>query len=373
MSAFTFQVDAKPFAEQVAWVAKHLPTRPHIPVIAGMLIDADGEQVTLSAFDYDTSATTTMPANGSGSGRALVSGRFLAEIVKTFPDKPVTVTVDGATAQIVCGGIKLTVPLMTVEDYPALPAVPPAIGTIDAGRLADLVTRVGTAADTTGSSAIVSMRGIHLTFAGDRIEALGTDRYRAARGHTDWAGKVDEPVEALVPGAVLLAAVKALDGQVTVHCDGNLISLAGGTRTVTSRLMAEQFPLQMRAAFTGRAEQPATVWAAELREALKRADLVRSDKKAAVVLDITGDGLIVSARGGDIAAETGEVIECAYFGEPMTLRVNPLYLADALTGVASKRAELSFTHPHKPINVTAPDDPDLAYQHTVVPIRDLSA
>ncbi|MBQ1064506.1 DNA polymerase III subunit beta [Micromonospora sp. C41] len=374
MNAFTFTTDAKTFTAAVAWTAKHLPTRPHIPVIAGLLISQHDGITTLAAFDYDTSATTTLNTDGSGNGQALVSGRLLAELAKTFPDKPVTVTVD-TTARITCGSLKLTLPLMTVEDYPTLPATPPTVGEIDADRFADLITRVGLAADTTGASSIQALRGIHLAFTADTVEALGTDRYRAARGHTDWTGKVDSEVTALVPAAVLIDTAKTLHGagQATVGCDNHLFSITAGGRTVTSRLMADPFPVQMRTAFGGRGEQPVTMWAADLSAALKRADLVRADKKAAVVLHITGDGLTVTAKGQEIAAETGEHIDCAYFGDPITVRVNPIYLADALHGLASKRAELSISHPHRPINVTSPDDPQLTYQHTVVPIRNLSA
>ena len=43
-------------AEAVAWTARSLPARPPVPVLAGLLVEASGDQLTLSSFDYEVSA-----------------------------------------------------------------------------------------------------------------------------------------------------------------------------------------------------------------------------------------------------------------------------------------------------------------------------
>ena len=42
-------------AEAVQWAARSLPTRPSVPILAGLLVRADASGVVLSSFDYETS------------------------------------------------------------------------------------------------------------------------------------------------------------------------------------------------------------------------------------------------------------------------------------------------------------------------------
>ena len=52
-----FQVERDALADAVGWAARGLPNRPPVPVLAGVLLEADAEgTLTLSAFDYEVSA-----------------------------------------------------------------------------------------------------------------------------------------------------------------------------------------------------------------------------------------------------------------------------------------------------------------------------
>ena len=82
------RVERDGLADAVAWVARSLPSRPPVPVLGGILIDAGGsspdgsEALTISGFDYEVSATVGVPATIADGGRTLVSGRLLAEITR---------------------------------------------------------------------------------------------------------------------------------------------------------------------------------------------------------------------------------------------------------------------------------------------------
>src|SRR3954464_16078035 len=88
-SIVKFRVERDVLADAVAWAARSLPVRPSVPVLAGLLIEASHEGLVLSTFDYETSARATLQAEGADEGRALVSGRLLADICRSLPDKPV--------------------------------------------------------------------------------------------------------------------------------------------------------------------------------------------------------------------------------------------------------------------------------------------
>jgi hypothetical protein len=85
---FTVQRDA--LAEAVTWVARALPTRPVVPVLAGLLLRAEREDqangsgwLTASCFDYEVSARMRVRADVAEPGVFLVPGRLLVEILRS--------------------------------------------------------------------------------------------------------------------------------------------------------------------------------------------------------------------------------------------------------------------------------------------------
>ncbi|MDK6266746.1 DNA polymerase III subunit beta, partial [Streptococcus agalactiae] len=125
-----FRVDCDVLADAVTWTARTLPQRPAVPVLAGVRLTTEGSIVVLSSFDYETSARSTIEAQVDEDGEVLVSGRLLADICKALPAKPVDVVLDGPKVRIQCGSSKFSLLTMPLDDYPALPAVPPVVGTI---------------------------------------------------------------------------------------------------------------------------------------------------------------------------------------------------------------------------------------------------
>jgi DNA polymerase-3 subunit beta len=89
-----FQVERDVLADAVAWTARALPARPAVPVLAGMHLAA-AQQLTLSTFDYEVSAQATVPVITDEEGTVLVSGRLLAEIVRSLPARPVEMSTEG--------------------------------------------------------------------------------------------------------------------------------------------------------------------------------------------------------------------------------------------------------------------------------------
>ena len=58
-----FRVEHDTLADAVAWVARALPTRPVVPILSSMRLDAEEDGLTMSCFDYELSATAHLPAS----------------------------------------------------------------------------------------------------------------------------------------------------------------------------------------------------------------------------------------------------------------------------------------------------------------------
>jgi len=108
------QVERDVLAEAVAWTARALPSRPTVPVLAGMRLHA-GAELTLSSFDYDVSAEARIAVTAEEEGSVLVSGRLLAEISRSLPSRPVQISSDGGRAVLTCGSSTFTLLTMPAE------------------------------------------------------------------------------------------------------------------------------------------------------------------------------------------------------------------------------------------------------------------
>jgi DNA polymerase-3 subunit beta len=371
-----FRVERDALADAVAWTAKSLPSRPSVPVLAGVLMRVADGRLHVSGFDYEVSSQVTVDVHADADGAALVSGRLLAEITKALPTKPVDVASVGSHVEIMCGSARFTLPTMPVEDYPTLPEMPATAGTIDATAFAAAVAQVHIAAGRDDTLPLLT--GVRLEFEGSRLALLATDRYRLAVRELDW--RPDDPqvsMAALVPARTLADTAKALGplgGSVTVALarggvGEGLIGFAGGTRRTTSRLLEGDFP-KVRALRPENHTAQAKVAVAALTEVVRRVALV-AERATPVRLSFGEDGLVVEA-GGTEDARASEAMDCEYVGESMTIAFNHQYLLDGLAALDGPVAVMSFTDPKKPA-VIAPAGEDgqstSDYWYLIMPVR----
>lgn len=389
LGSLKFRVSREDFADSVAWVARSLPSRPPVPVLGGVLLDASEQGLTVSGFDYEVSAQVRVAAEVGGVGQVLVSGKLLADITRSLPNKPVDVTLDGTRVLIACGSAKFSLPTMPVEDYPQLPTLPQQTGTIPAEIFAQAISQVAVAAGK--DDTLPMLTGIRLEIEGDTVVLAATDRFRLAVRELQWIpATADTSAAVLIPAKTLSEAAKTLPGDATspvqlalgaggsVGGDGLLGIVADGRRT-TTRLLDAEFP-KFRQLLPAEHTAMATVQIAPLVDAIKRVALV-AERGAQVRMQFTEDGLLLAA-GGDDAGRAEEHIEAEFFGEALTIAFNPGYLIDGLSSLHSEKALFGFTTPSRPAvlrpatdSVVEPDDsgsfaaPNSEYTYLLMPVR----
>lgn len=376
-----FRIDRDAFADAVAWAARSLPVRPSVPVLAGLLIDASDEGLVLSTFDYETSARATLTAEVSDEGRALVSGRLLADIVRSLPDKPVDMAIDGARVSLTCGSARFSLQTLPVEEYPTLPEMPGATGTVQSDVFAHAVAQAVTAAGRDDMLPVLT--GVRIEIDGAGISLLATDRFRLSHRELSWSPRTpDESVAALVPAKVLADTAKSLTAgsEVTIALSASgagegIIGFEGaapgGVRRTTTRLLDGEFP-KVRSLFPAEHQTLATVDKAALVESVKRVALV-AERNTAVQLAFSDGVLTLDAGSGD-EAQASESIEATIDGADITTGFNPQFLLDGLTAIEQPVVELAFTEASKPVVMSGSGDDDSAgsFRYLLMPRRLLS-
>jgi DNA polymerase III subunit beta len=99
-----FRVERDVLGEAVAFVARALPTRPVVPVLSGLLLQADASgRLAFSCFDYEVSARAQVSVEMGEPGTALVPGRLLAEITRSLPQAAVEISTAAGMVMLTCG------------------------------------------------------------------------------------------------------------------------------------------------------------------------------------------------------------------------------------------------------------------------------
>lgn len=375
-----FRVERDVFADAVAWAARSLPVRPSSPVLAGLLIEASDSGLVLSTFDYETSARADLTAEVSDEGSALVSGRLLADICRSLPAKPIEMQLEGPRVSLVCGSARFSLQTMPVDDYPKLPQMPAATGTVSSNDFAHAVAQAVTAAGRDDMLPVLT--GVRIEIDGSTMSLLATDRFRLSHRELTWNPHTpDASVAALVPAKVLGDTAKSLTSgaEVTIALsagDGGegLIGFEGsglgGVRRTTTRLLDGEFP-KVRSLFPSEHLTIAKVKKDELIETVKRVALV-AERNTAVQLKFGDNQLVLDAGTGDEAQAT-EVIEAEINGDDLTTGFNPQFLLDGLTALDGEYIDLAFTQASKPVVISSTDGGESdSFRYLLMPRRLLS-
>lgn len=377
-----FRVNRDALAEAVAWTARTLPSRPPVPVLAGMHLEVSGEgpssTLTLSTFDYEVSAVMSVDVDAEETGAVLVSGRLLSEITRNLPAQPVDVTTEGAKTVVTCGSARFTLLTLPLEDYPTLPDMPPRSGLVTSQTFAAAVAQVAVAAGRDDTLPVLT--GVRIEMEGENLTLAATDRYRLAVRELAWKPERAEfSAAALVPARTLADTAKSLtsgsDVEMCLSTSASgegLIGFAGGGRRTTTRLIDGDLPKYRSlfpTEFSGRAE----VETGPFAEAVRRASLV-AERNTPVRLSFSQGEAVLEAGTGDEAQAT-EVVDATMSGDDMRIAFNPTYLLEGLNAIGSNVARLDFTTATKPAVLTGkPADegeeetaPD--YRYLIMPVR----
>jgi DNA polymerase III subunit beta len=373
-------------AEAVQWAARSLPLRPSVPILAGLLVRAESEGVTFSSFDYETSAQIHVIAAVADEGQALVSGRLLADISRSLPAKPVDIAADDTKMELICGSARFTLQTLPVADYPSLPAMPEATGTVPSAAFAQAVSQVVVAA---GRDELLPVfTGVRVEIDDDTISLLATDRYRMALKELTWnPSRSQISATALVPAKVLSETSRSMTAGEEIALsltDGGpgdgIIGFEGhgpaGQRQTTTRLLDGEFP-KVRHIMDTPALMNVRVSTTEAISAAKRVALVAERNTSLRML--IGEGFVtLEAATGD-QAQASEAIEATIEqpggGDPAVTAAgfNPSYLLDGLGAFDTPYVNFGFTAPSKPCQLTGMDsldsNPRTDYRHVIMLMR----
>ncbi len=337
--------------EAVAWAVRSVPLRPSLPVLAGLHLQAVDEQLIISAVDYESSTRAMIDAEVMEPGTVVVSGRLLADIVRSLPGDSADITCEDTRVTITSQRSRFVMLTLPVQDYLEAPTLPPVCGQVSGAVLAKTISQVSVAASRDDS--LLVLTGIRLELEGEELTAVATDRYRLAMKQVDWQpASPQTSTQVLIPAKMATDAAKAFAGvsqvSVALSTDGQeaVLGLEGEGRRMTTRLLGGQFPASYRSLFPSQTSSRLVVRTEVLLEATRRVALV-AQRTSPLRLTVTADSVVLEAGRGD-DAQAVESISALLEGEPIQMAFNHTYLVDGLVALGTPFAQITFADPSKP-------------------------
>ena len=348
--------------------------RNTIPILANVLIEATGDEVSFRATDLDIEVVDKAAAQVERAGATTVSAVLLHEIVRKLPDGAlVALSDDGASGRlsIEAGRSNFSLATLPREDFPVMasseyesnfPAPAPVLR-----RLFDKSKFAISTEETR-----YYLNGVYMHVAtgedGQVLRCVATDGHRLARIDAPLPEGAEGMPGVIVPRKTVNEMRKLLDSDevtIAVSVSETKVRFATPDITLTSKVIDGTFPDYTRVIPQGNTRKM-EVDAAAFAQAVDRVATVSSERSRAVKLMLDEDRLILSVNAPDSGAAEEE-LGVAYSDEPLEIGFNAKYLLEIAGQVDRENAVFMFNSSGDPTLMREGNDDSAIY--VVMPMR----
>ncbi len=371
------------FSKKLALVSRGVSARSTIQLLGGILLQAGGEAIKLSATDMEISIQTPAPAEIEEEGRVVIPARIFNDIVRSLPAGRFSLEYDssGGTVRLAAGENEYRIRAYAADDFPQLPGFEAAGSFRMSGEvLVDTVEKVSRSYSRDETRPVLT--GILISFEDSRVRMVTTDSYRLSIKETELATTaVEGSREAIIPARAMQEVARIFSGseeeEIEVALDQNQALFRIGDVLFGTRLIDGNFPEYRRLLPTS-FEREISVNREELIGTLRRVNLFaqRQTPPVPVSLSFSEGSVEVIVRNGEIG-EAHERLQATSEDE-FLISFNPGYLLDGVSAIDSEKVLFKFNEALKPGLIVpgangdgeAAEEPDFLY--LIMPMRDPS-
>ena len=332
--------------------------RNTIPILANVVLRAEGGELSLTATDMDMDIATEVGCSVMTSGTTTMSAHLLYDIARKLPDgAEVEIAVNDGHAMVSAGRSSFRLPTLPVEDFPAISSNElPVNFSLTAADMRDLIDATRFAISTEETRYYLNGIYIHKAESGE-LCAVATDGHRLAMTRQALPSGAAQMPSIILPRKAVSELRKLLDdfdGDVLVGLSETRAEFRFGVVRLTSKLIDGTFPDYTRVIPVGN-DRIMQVDVSAFSAAVDRVSTVASEKSRAVKMGLKSGVLTLSASNTDASSATEE-LEVSYDGPEMEIGFNARYLLDIAGQVNSDLVEFALADQGSPSLVRAPGD-----------------
>jgi len=322
-----------------------------LPILDDFLFQLTENELKITTSDLDVTMSVSMvPDMVEGTGEVTIPARLLLEIMKNFPDVPITISVDNSNlaVELIAGEGRYKLAGHKSDEFPQLPVMADTMAwDIPADVLAKGFEKTVFA---TGMDEIRPiMSGVLMEMTENYLTFVATDahklvRYRRMDVKSDVASSFIMPKKPINQLKSILAGLA--DEPVHIEFNKTNASFVFGDYVLICRLIEGRYP-NYEAVIPKNNPNQLTIDRQTFLSAIRRVAVFSSKATHQVRFRITGQEIMLTAEDIDFYNEAKERLTCSYSGDDMEIGFNSRFFQEMLGNFDSDEVKLEMSAPNR--------------------------
>lgn len=345
-----FNASSAQLSRELSIASNAISPKAIMPVLEDFLFNLEGNNLTISATNLETSIILETEVTGHEDGSVALSAKILLDTLRTLPEQPITIeTIDDNSLQITSSFGKYKMGIDDPDDFPEIESVPDGESvSIDSTILRHAIEKTMTAI---GEVGVVrsSMSGVLFQLDFNKANFVSTDSHRLVK-FTYNGLNFDSTKSFVIPqkGLSLLKNALPENSEVNIFWNENSAFFEFNGYKILSTLINDDFPNYNNVIPVDN-ENILNINRKDLMNSLRRLLIYANKSFNLVTFNLAEDSLTLATEDPEFAHDATEQLPCKYNGEPLTMGFSAKFFVELLSIVEGDEVNIEFSNPKTPV------------------------
>ena len=343
-----FIISSQSLLKQLQSIAGVLNSSNTLPILDNFLFEIKDQTLTVSCSDLESTMTSKLSIDAKSEGSVAIPAKILIDILKTFPDHPLTFSIDEKMyIEISSDYGKYKLSGFPGEEFPKSPVIEtPSTVNMSAFILQRAIEKTIFASGNDDLRPVMS--GIFIQLSENDVTFVATDAHKLVRyRRTDITSSTPSSfIAPKKPMNLLKGLLSGYDSDVTINYNESNASFSFGDSILTCRLIDGKYP-NYEAVIPNENPNMLTVDRNSFSQSIKRVSIFANKTTHQVRLKINGSELNISAEDIDFSNEANERLTCSYKGETIEIGFNSRFLSEMLNNMDTENVIFELSAPNR--------------------------
>jgi len=323
-------------------------TNNTLPILDNFLFELSKNQLRVSASDLETTMSSIIEVETNETGEIAVPARLLLDILKTFPEQPLTFkTEDNNTIEISSQSGKYALAFQDGSEFPkAIELEAPSTTKVSSSILATAISKTIFASGNDDLRPVMS--GVFFQFSTDNLTFVATDAHKLVK-YTRTDIKANEASEFIMPKkplTLLKNILASINEDVTIEYNESNAKFSFDNSVMVCRLIDGKYP-NYDAVIPKENPNVLTLDRSSFLNSVRRVSIFSSKTTHQIRLKMAGTELNISAEDIDFSNKADERLQCSYQGDDMKIGFNSRFLSEMLNNLHSHEVQIHMSLPNR--------------------------
>ena len=354
-----FIVSSSYLLKQLQVLGGILNSNNTLPILDNFLFQLDQNLLTVSASDLETTISSKLEVESSEKGTICIPARLLLDTLKTFPEQPLTFTVeDNNTIEISSNHGKYALAYASGEEFPhAIELQDPSSTSLLGDVLATAISKTIFAAGNDDLRPVMS--GVFFQFSTEGLTFVATDAHKLVKYSREdiSASQTAEFIMPKKPLNLIKSILAGSEEEVTIEYNDSNAKFSFNNTEMVCRLIDGKYP-NYEAVIPKENPNVLKIERNQFLNSVRRVSIFSNKTTHQIRLKIAGAELNISAEDVDYSNKAEERLTCDYQGDDMQIGFNSRFLTEMLNNLNSDEVSLEMSMPNRAGILTPTDGLD---------------